>query len=154
MSEFPAYVAYGHEHSRNEEFTPSQVGGETLVVGEFAIWDDSNNWIERAGTNPTAIVGLCEVDSEAARVLTENGKIPLRRILPGCVIALSSTTTLTEADHLFAEYGITRSSGGKWQLDTSKTTTNARVKIIRIDTGKNIAFCEVLQEFLVSEIDS
>jgi len=158
MSEFPAYIAYGHDHSRNEEYTPGVAAGEQMLVGEFVVWDDSNNWIERAGADPTLIVGISEVLSEAARLLTPDGKIPIRRLLPGAVIALSCATLLDIATHLNQEYGITRSSGGKWQLDPAKTTTSARCKVIRIGNlgslSTQIAYVEFLQEFLDDTIDS
>lgn len=158
MSEFPAYMAYGHEHTRNEEYVPSQVAGETMIVGDLCVWDGANNWVQRAAADPTAIVGLVETDSEAHRVLTPNGAIPVRRLLPGAVIALSCGTLLSGTTHRNNEYGITRSAGGRWQLDTTKTGASARVKLVRIgnegDLVNQIAFCEVLQEYLDDTIDS
>lgn len=158
MSEFPAYLAYGHEHTRVEEYIPSQVAGETMIVGDLCVWDGPNNWVQRAAADPTAILGLLETDSERHRVLTPNGAIPVRRILPGAVLALSCGTLLSGTTHRNNEYGITRSTAGRWQLDPAKTAGSARVKVVRIGNEGNlanqIAFVEVLQEFLDDTIDS
>lgn len=155
MSLFPAYVAGRAERSDVLEYTPSQVSGETLITGDLCVWDDSNNWVERAGTNPTAIIGISEGSSEAGRVLTPNGKIPIRVLNDRVIVALSSSTTLTEASHRQQEYGITRASGGQWQLDTSKTGGNARVLVVDVDETNQIAFCRFLAEFLAGDgIDS
>jgi hypothetical protein len=151
---FPGYVVQGHDFTRVQEYTPSQVAGETFIYGDFTIWDDSNNWAERAGANPTAILGISEVSSEAARVLTPNGRVPIRLLFPGVVIALSSTTTPSIDTHVQNEFGITRASGGQWQLDTSKTGGNARMLVVRVDVDAGIYFCEPLQEFISSVIDT
>lgn len=152
-SSFPAGVAYNFDKTLVEQYTPSQVSGEELEVGDFVVWDDANNWVERAGTNPTAIVGISEVDSEDARVLTPDGQVPVRTLSAEAVIRLASATTLTVADHLNQEYGITRVNG-YWLLDTAKTGANARVLVTRIDTDTNSAYCKVLAEYLVDGIDS
>lgn len=155
MGLFPAAVAAYTERSDVFEYTPSQVAGETLLVGDLCVWDDGNNWVERAGANPTAIIGISEVSSEAARVLTPNGKIPIRQLNERVIVALSSTTTLTEAAHRQQEYGITRATGGQWQLDTSKTGGTARVLVIDVDETLQIAYCRFLSEFLATDgIDS
>lgn len=153
-SDFPAYVARGYDATVVEEFTPSQVSGETFIPGDFVVWDGTNDWVERGGTNPTGIYGISEVDSEAARVLTENGKVPIRQLWPGCILALSSATTYDEATHRGTEYGITRNASGHWQLDVSKTTTNARVVVVDGDPDKNIWFCRPLAEYFDNGIDS
>lgn len=157
MSRFPAYVASGHDHSWVEEYVPSQVTAETLKVGELAIWDAANDWIERSGADPAAgtIFGLCEVDSEAARVLTPNGRIPLRKLTSDIIIAMSSETQYVDATHREVEYGITRNATtGHWQVDPAKTTTDARVKVVRGDVGTNTWFVRFLAEFIDDGIDS
>lgn len=156
MSEFPAGVASKIESGTDVfEFTPSQVSGETFVVGDLVVWDAANDWVERAGANPTAILGISEVSSEDARLITPNGKVPIRTLTEKAIVALSSATTLSEATHRLGEYGITRSSGGKWQLDPAKTGGDARVVVLDVDTGTNTAFCKFLSEFLSADgIDS
>lgn len=156
MSEFPAgVVSHIAEGTDVQEFTPSQVGGETFVPGDFVVWDNANDTADRAGANPTLILGISEVDSEKARLLTPNGKVPIRMLTEKAVLFLSSNTTLTEATHMLQEYGITRSAGGKWQLDTSKTGGTARCVVVGIDTVQNGAFVKMLAEFLDGDgIDS
>ena len=157
MSRFPAYVASGHDTTRVEEFVPSQVAGEVLLVGELAIWDAANDWIERAGANPAAgtILGLCEVKSEEARLITPNGRIPLRQITADTIIAMSSETQYVDATHRLVEYGVTRNAtSGHWQVDPAKTTTDARVLVVRGDVGTNTWFVRFLAEFIDDGIDS
>lgn len=158
MSSFAAYITKGHHATRVEEFTPSEVTAEVLLKGEIAIFDDTNNWVERAGADPAAgtIVGLCEVVSENAKTLTRNGKIPIRKLYPGHVLAMSSATTYVEATHRGHEYGITRNSTtGFWQVDVAKTGADARVLVHEGDAELGIWEAEILAEFLAYDtIDS
>lgn len=135
MSDFPAYVTRGEDqHSRVEEFTPGTAAGEQMIVGDLGTWDNSNNWLERCGADPSAIAGISEVDSEQARVLVSTGKIPHRLLEAGVVLCMSSSTTYAEATHKGNEYGITRSSAGNWRVDTAKTGADARVLVLDGDT--------------------
>lgn len=155
-TDFPAYVSYNEDvGSVVEEYTPSQVSGETMVVGDLAVWDGANDWVERAGADPTAIVGICEGDSEEGRQLTTNGKIPIRTLNSKCRLSMSSATTYVEATHRGNEYGITRSAAGHWRVDTAKTGGDARVLVIDGDPDTNIWTVVFLAEFLSTEgIDS
>lgn len=152
-TDFPAYIASGHDHTRVEEYTPSQVAGETFVPGDFVAWDAANDWVERAGADPTLIYGFSEVDSEKARVLTENGKVPIRKLSSMCLIAMASATTPVEATHLGVEYGVVRNASGHWLVDVSDTT-NVRIKVERLDVENGIWFCRPLAEFIDDGIDS
>ena len=154
MSDFPARVAYGYDKTCVEEFTPSQVTAEQFIPGDLVIWDTGNNWVERGGTDPALFYGISEVDSEAARVLTENGKVPIRQLTSGCVLAVSSATTYVEATHRGVEYGLTRSAAGNWQLNVAKVTTDARVLVVDGDVGTNTWFVRPLAEFFDDGIDS
>lgn len=160
---FPAYVTQNEDvGSEVEEFTPGTAAGEQMVVGDLATWDDANNWIERAGTNPSAIAGICEVDSEQARLLTASGKIPIRLLKSDALVCMSSTTTPVVATHVGQEYGITRASGGQWQVDTAKTAGDARVVVRRVELSTDIGgagmerwYVNFLAEFLSHDgIDS
>lgn len=156
MSDFPAYVTYNEDQgSEVEEYTPGTAAGEQMVVGDLAVWDDSNNWVERCGTDPALILGISEVDSEQARLLTTNGKIPIRVLKSNAVLCFSSATTPVEATHLFQEYGITRNASGRWQVDVAKTGASARVVVRRLDISEGRWYCTVLAEFLQADgIDS
>ena len=162
-SEFPAYVARNIEQSHVEDYAASAVSGEVLLVGDLCIWDSGNGWVERSGADPSAgtIIGLAEVSSVAARLITPDNKIPIRTLDGNTVVAMSSTTDYVEATHRFVEYGVTRSSAGRWQVDVGKTTTSARVVVIGgIPQGfgpgqNNVWFVKFLAEFLANDgIDS
>lgn len=162
-SEFPAYVTRKIDDSQVEQYLVSTTGGETLTVGEIVIWDDSNNYVKRSGADPGAgtILGISEVDSVAARLLTPDNRIPIRTLTSDSIVAMSSATDYVEGTHRQQEYGITRSSGGKWQVDTAKTTTSARVVVVDGTSAtygpgqNNVWFVKFLAEFLANDgIDS
>lgn len=155
-TDFNASIAQGHDRAYVEEYTPSQVAGETLVTGDLAVWDAGNGWIERAGVDPAAgtILGLMEGTSENFRVLTENGKVPCHRLSAAMLIRMSSATTYVEATHRNVEYGVTRSAAGHWQVDVSKTGANARVVVVDGDPIKNHWFVNFLAEFISDGVDS
>lgn len=157
MSDFPAYIAQGHDQSRVEEYAVSTTTNENLLVGDLAVWDAGNDWIERAGADPTAIMGISEVRSADARTLTPNNKIPLRELTAGVVVAMSSATAYVEGTHRNVEYGITRSSAGNWRVDVSKTGGSARVRVVRgeVSQDQNIWYVQFLAEYLATDgIDS
>jgi hypothetical protein len=155
-SSFPAYVIRNEDAgSLVEEYTPGTAAGETTSPGEFVTWDNANNWVERCGADPTAILGLAEVDSEQARVLTQSGKIPIRVLNSNAIIAISSSTTPVVATHVGNEYGITRNATtGFWQLDIGKTGGSARALVVGCQTGSDLSgvgeafFVRMLAEFL------
>jgi len=147
VSLFPAYVTRGEDqHSSVEEYTPDTT--LVMIVGDFGVWDDSNNWLERCGADPALIAGISEVDSEQAKLLTTNGKIPHRLLRSGVVLCMSSVTTYVEATHRGGEYGITRSAEGFWQVDTAKVTTDARVVVLDGDAATGQWYVTPLAEFL------
>lgn len=146
MSDFPAYVTRGEDqHSSVEEYTPDVT--LTMLVGDFGVWDTSNNWLERCGADPALIAGISEVDSVQAALLTTTGKIPHRLLRSGVVLCMSSETTYVEATHRGVEYGITRSSAGNWQVDVAKTGADARVTVIDGD-AEGRWYVSPLAEFL------
>lgn len=156
-TDFPMQTAYNIEKGLTaEEFTPSQTVNENLLVGDLGIQGASPGTIKRSGADPAAgtILGFSPVNSELARVLTPNGKIPIYRITSDAVFCLSSATTPVEATHLNQEYGITRSSAGNWRVDVAKTTTDARVKVVRLNVAEGKWFCIFLAEFIDDGVDS
>lgn len=157
-SDFAAYVTRGRRFGHVEEYTPSTTAGETLVTGDFGVWDDSNNWIERAAADPTAIVGICEGESEEGRVLTGNGKIPIFVLTSNVTLAMASATQYVEATHRNQTYGITRSAAGNWRVDVSKTGGDARVLVVDGDARSlpngeqlNIWYVQVLSANLAND---
>ena len=142
-TDFAVRVAQDYEATRVVEYIPSQVVGETMIPGEFCVWDAGNAWVERAGADPTPIYGLCEVNSEAARVITENGKIPIRKLFPGVLLAMCSATQYVAATHKGVEYGIVRLASGHWAVDVSDTTA-IRVVVEDGDVPTNVWYVRPL----------
>lgn len=148
-SSFPMQTAYGHDKSTVEEYTPG-TGSDAFVVGDFVILDGVT--VKVAGADPTAILGFSEVRSEDAKLLTPNGKVPVRQLTSEHVLQMSSDTTPVEATHLGQEYGITKdSTTGYWQVDTSKTTTSARVYVNRLNVAEGIWFVKVLATYIATD---
>lgn len=150
MSLFPARVARGIEQTYVEEFVPATGSDEPFIPGDFVVVSTGESGeVERCAADPVLIAGISEVSSVAAALLTPNGRVPVRILTgAGCILALSCTTTLVHATHVGNSYGITRASGGQWQLDIAKTTTSSRVKVIAIDESSNTAYCVIHQNVL------
>lgn len=152
-TDFPVRVAQGYDYTRVAEYVPSQVAGETFIVGDFVVWDGTNDWVERGGADPTPIYGLSEVKSESARVLTENGKVPIRKLFPGVLLAMCSATTYVEATHRGVSYGVARLASGNWAVDVADTTA-IRVIVEDGDPTNNIWYVRPLALHFDDSIDS
>jgi hypothetical protein len=148
-SSFPLQTAYGHDKSTVEEYTPG-TAANAFVVGDLVILSGVEARV--AGANPAAILGFSEVNSEDAKVLTENGKVPVRQLTSEHVVQMSSATTPVEATHLGQEYGVTKDgTTGFWQVDVSKTGGTARVYVDRLNIAEGIWFVKFLAEFLATD---
>jgi len=143
---FPAAVAYNIDQSTNEEYTPSQTGGETFGYGDFVKL--VANIAKLCTADPPTILGISEVVSQNARLITPNGKVPVRVLSNQTVLLMSSLTIPVEATHLNVQYGITRDANGNWQVDTSKTGASARVEVIRLDIPKGYWYVKVIPAYL------
>lgn len=152
-SSFPLQTAYGHDDSTVEEYTPG-TGANAFVVGDVVILNGVEARV--AGVNPTAILGFSEVNSEDAKLLTPNGKVPVRQITSEHVIQMCSDTTPVEVTHLGQEYGITKdATTGFWKVDVSKTGGTARVYVNRLNIAEGRWFVKFLAEFIATDgIDS
>lgn len=147
---FPVTVAYDHNKgSYVEEYVPSQVSGETFGYGDFVKLSAAT--VLRCGADPASILGLSEVVSESARVLTPNGKVPIRVLDPELVLVMSSLTVPVDATHMNQSYGITRDANGIWQVDVSKTGGSARVTVVRLDIPNGFWYCKVLASVLTND---
>lgn len=124
---FPVTIAYDHDADTIvEEYTPSQVTAETFGYGDFVFL--AADVVKLCGADPATILGLSEVVSERARLITPNGKIPIRTLGPNATLQMCSDTVPVDATHLNQSYGITRDpTSGIWKLDTAKTGASARV---------------------------
>lgn len=141
-SDFPAYVASEYEHGTEvQEYTPSVVAGEVAAKpGELMFFDTATQTIKRCGADPALIAGISEVTSEDARVLTPNGKIPLRLLKSNALVAMCSATTPAETHVAVATgYGIARLASGNWAVDIGDTS-NTRVFVKRVDIANGIFF--------------
>lgn len=143
-SDFPLCIAaYIDEGSEVQEFTPSQTAGETAAkAGELVYVDVADQLAKRCGADPSLIAGICEGSSEAMRVITPNGKIPIRLLKPAALVRMCSATTLSAANEGVA-YGIARLASGNWGVDTTDTSAT-RVVVKRVDTVANAAFVSFL----------
>lgn len=141
-SDFPAYVTSEFEHGTEVlEFTPSTAAGETAAKpGELMYYDTATQLLKRCGADPSLILGISEVVSENARVITPNGKVPLRVLKPNALVAMCSATTPAETHvGVSTGYGIARLSSGNWSVDTGDTS-NARVFVVAVDIPKGIFY--------------
>lgn len=140
MSDFPAHVTAEYEHGTEvQEFTPSQTAGEVSAkAGELMYYDTADQKIKRCGADPSLIAGICEGSSEAWRVLTPNGKIPLRLIKTNALVRMCSSTTPAET-HVGQTYGVERLASGNWAVDITDTG-NARVIVKGVDIAKGVFF--------------
>jgi hypothetical protein len=141
-SDFPAHVCAEYEHGTEvQEYVPSQTAGETAAKpGELMYYDTADQKIKRCGADPALIAGISEVASEAARVLTPNGKIPLRLLKTNALVRMCSATTPAETHVAVATgYGLVRLSSGNWAVDTTDVA-NPRVFVKRVDITNGIFF--------------
>jgi len=132
-SDFAATVtAYVENGSEVQDFVPSQTAGETAAApGELMYLDTATGTIKRCGADPSLIAGVSEVVSEDARVLTPDGRIPLRLLKPNALVRMCSATTPVRATHEGVAYGIVRLSSGHWAVDVSDTS-NTRVVVKKV----------------------
>ena len=141
-SDFPLTVTAEIEHgSEVHEFVPSQTAGETAAKpGELMYIDTAaSNVAKRCGADPGLIAGVAEVASEAARVLTPDGRIPIRLLKPNALVRMCSATTPVQATHVGNGYGIARLASGNWALDISDTS-NIRAIVKKVDEAAGAFF--------------
>lgn len=139
---FPAAIAYDHNKgSYVEEYTPG-TAGNAFIVGSFVKSTSGAEPVILCGADPALILGISEVVSADAALLTPNGKVPVRVLNAEAVLAMSSTTVPVAATHLGQKYGIVNNSG-VWQVDTTDAV-NTRVEVVRLDIDNGIWYVKVL----------
>lgn len=139
---FPAYTVQEFKRTSVQEYTPG-TSTDVFVPGSFVFYDTTSNTMKLCAADPALIAGISEVDSVKNALITPNGKVPVRLLHEGAIIAMSSATTPADS-HVGDKYGITKASGGQWQLDTAKTGGSARVIVVSVDIGQGIFYCQVL----------
>ncbi len=141
-SDFPAYVAAEYEHGTEvQEYTPG-LTTEAFGPGDLVFYDTSDQLMQLCGADPSLIAGISEVDSEEAKTLTPNGKVPVRLLKPNALVAMCSATTPAES-HVGVAYGVVTLASGNWSVDTSDTS-NTRVVVKRVDIENGIFFVSFL----------
>lgn len=143
-SSFPASVAEEIDiGTQVNEYTPSATAGETAAkAGELMYFDTADQKIKRCGADPSLIAGICEGSSEDWKVLTPNGKIPLRQLTEKAGVKLAGSGTPAETD-VGVKYGIVRDASGNWCIDTSDTV-NTRVIVYRVDPANGAWYVRFL----------
>lgn len=140
-STFPAYVAQGAERTYVQEYTPATGSNEPFLVGDFVVVSTGeSSECERCPADPTSIAGISEVSSAAGTLLTPNTRVPVRILVGGGVVLGLSSATTPAYTHVGNSYGITRASGGQWQLDVAKTTTSSRCRVVAVDIPSGTFF--------------
>jgi hypothetical protein len=137
MSSFPLRVVASVEDGTHVlPFPVSSVAGEVAAkAGELMFYDAVTDLqLERCGADPALILGVCEGSSEAMKVLTADGRIPLRVLTPKALVEMCSTTVPAQA-HIGVLYGIARDANGNWAVDIGDTS-NTRVIVVEIDIGR------------------
>lgn len=139
-SDFPCHITAECEHgSEVTEFVPSQTAGETAAkAGELVYYDTATQTSKRCGADPSLIAGISEVVSENARLITPDGKVPVRCLKTNGLVRMCSATTPAET-HVGVLYGIVRLTSGNWAVDISDTS-NTRVIVRRVDIPNGAFF--------------
>lgn len=140
-SDFPCHATAEMEHGTEVlDFLVSTTGGETAQkAGELMYFDTSTQTLKRCGADPALILGISEVASDVARLLTPDNRIPIRALKPNALVRMCSATTPAETHLLVAGYGIVRLASGNWAVDISDTS-NIRVVVKRIDIAAGAFF--------------
>jgi hypothetical protein len=146
---FAAHVARGHDHAPVEEYTPG-TGANAFVYGDFVILNGVEARV--AGADPAAILGISEVNSEDAKLLTANGKVPVRHLTSETVLCMSSDTVPVEATHLGQLYGIVKDgTTGFWKVDTTDVV-NTRVYVERLNVAEGKWYVKVLAANIATDL--
>lgn len=138
-SDFPAFVASGHDDYSVAEFaiTATNAG----KAGSFCYLDTTPNTVTECGADPALILGLM-TGPYSARGIYPGGRMPVIILRDSVLVGLCSATTPTDA-HLNRDYGIVKLASGNWALDISETV-NTRAHVVRYDATAGIFFVNML----------
>jgi hypothetical protein len=155
-STFAAEPAYKHDES--DVIYAPVTAGQTFKKGALCVL--SAGAMVECGANPAQIHGLALADASVA--LDSRGSIwggtnaPFIMLQPDMVLKMSSTTTPVFATHVGTGtvYGTTKSSGGFWQLDISKSGTfgtpaNGRFVVVGLSPVQGVLAAGQPEFFLV-----
>lgn len=108
------------------------------------------NVVKLCGADPAAILGISEVVSEKARILTANGKVPIRVLSSECVLIMYSPTVPVEATHLNVAYGVARDGAGNWFVDTADVV-NTRGTVVRLNVAEGLWYFKLFAANLTND---
>lgn len=136
-SSFALEPAYKHDES--DVIYMPVTAAQTFKKGALCVL--STGLLVECGANPAAInaIALCDasVGLDPRGSIYGGTNIPVIVPQPDTVFKLSSATTPVFATHVGNIYGVTK-VGNVWQLDISKTTTNARFTVVGIGPVQGI----------------
>lgn len=146
---FAASIAYGHDKASVVEFVPGSAAN-AFVIGDFLILSGVEARV--AGADPAAILGISEIRSADATLITANGKVPVHLLDPELILCMMSDTVPVEATHIGQQYGITKDgTTGFWKVDTAKTGGTARVYVDHLSINDGFWFVKVLKANIATQ---
>jgi len=147
-SDFPAFVAYHHEHYDVGSYAidSANVG----KAGALCFLNTADNEVEQCGADPALILGLM-TGPYTARTIYPDSKMPVIVLDQGVVVGMCSATTPADS-HLTDLYGIVKLASGNWAVDVADTT-NTRVQVVRVDVAAGIFYVKFLPANLQSDAD-
>lgn len=149
-------------------FEYTLAGSQTFAVGAVLTW--SSGLAAEASANPSDIIGVAlaaantapgyDAGNSPSPITWRENRLPVavaydsRNTFVGriCNNTTDSTSIAPVAADLGAQYGITKQAtggaAGSWFVDKNKTTTNARVEIVKIDTENNLVHFVFTQTYV------
>ncbi len=129
-----------------EALTQTYKQGAVLVLAA--------GYIQEAGANPVAIVGIAKgAGGNTAANGTNNMSVAVAQ--PGQIFEMSlddgtATYASVQAD-LGKQYGITKDANGVWFIDQTKTGANSRVTIVDFKDAVGTVTARVYAKFMQSQ---
>jgi hypothetical protein len=112
---------------------PVYSGGSGFLAGDLVFYDTTNFGLDRCGQNPTLVLGIAMCASANAS-LYPGSRVPVATLDPADVIVMDITNNgvayLPNDQILYKTYGLTRASGGQWQVDINKNASNLVVTVV------------------------
>ena len=139
MSVFQAVVAYGHDLSPTEEYTPD--GTLFHVPGDLVFYDTATQTMKKCGANPALIAAISELTSQQAKLITPNGKVPYKVLTANTVCKMPCSVAPSELN-VGLVYGVVNVSG-IWQVNFADVV-NTRLIVLRVVIGEDSAYVRFL----------
>jgi hypothetical protein len=111
---------------------------EVPEAGDFVHLNASKNVVRTVAADPTPILGLTE---EKYNSIIKN--FILVTVADGDTVFAMEGSRAPLATDVDVDYGIARDANGVWTVDATDTT-NTRVKVVDVDTTRNLWFVKIL----------